>query len=106
MSSMKSVILLTKTFTEPPLPAGTTAAFAAMFPDEFKVETTGCETPVGQIVKKPNGPGGTTVMLNEYACAMDGTGQRELADCMANVRVVLLPRLGGPNPAGNVASRV
>src|SRR5262245_25588222 len=45
-------------------------------------------------------------MLNEYACAMDGTGQRELSDWMANARVVLPPRLGGPKPAGYVASRV
>src|SRR5262245_23753473 len=106
MSRMKSVLLLTNTFTEPPLPAGTMAAFATTFPGEFNVETNGCETPVGQIVKKPNGPDGTTVMLNEYACAMDGRGQGELAECMVNVRVVLPPRVGGPNPAGNVASRV
>src|SRR5262249_50101033 len=50
-------------------------------------------------------PGGTTVMLNEYACAIDGTGQRELGDCMANVRVALPIRLGGPKPAGYVPSR-
>ena len=45
-------------------------------------------------------------MLNEYACAIVGTGQRELADCMAKVRLALPTRLGGPNPAGNVPSRV
>jgi hypothetical protein len=45
-------------------------------------------------------------MLNEYACAMDGTGQRELGDCMAKVRVALPLRLGGPNPGGYVPSRV
>src|SRR5262245_48666819 len=51
-------------------------------------------------------PGGATVMLNEYAFAVDGTGHRELRDCMANVRVALAARLGGPKPAGNVPSRV
>src|SRR6266699_753507 len=51
-------------------------------------------------------PGGTTVMLNEYACAIEGTGQRELSDCMAKVRLAWPVRLGGPKPAGNVASRV
>src|SRR5215470_17793948 len=45
-------------------------------------------------------------MLNEYACAIDGTGQRELGDCMAKVRDILPPRLGGPKPAGNPPSRV
>src|SRR5262245_22981789 len=45
-------------------------------------------------------------MLNEYACAIDGTGQRELRDCMAKVRAVLPPIVGGPKPAGYVASRV
>src|SRR5215831_17342400 len=51
-------------------------------------------------------PGGTTVMLNEYACAMDGTGQRELGDCIAKVLAVLPLRVGGPKPAGYVPSRV
>src|SRR5215813_13295979 len=106
MSRMKSVLLLTNTFTEPPLPAGTIAAFATTFPGEFNVETTGCDTPVGQIVKNPSTPDGTTVMLNEYACAMDGTGQRELGDCMAKVRVALPLRIGGPKPDGYVASLV
>src|SRR5262245_48299730 len=45
-------------------------------------------------------------MLNEYACAMDGTGQRELGDCMAKVRVALPLRIGGPKLAGYVPSRV
>src|SRR5262249_32594585 len=45
-------------------------------------------------------------MFNEYACAMDGTGQGEPSDCMANVRVALPTRLGGPKPAGYVPSRV
>src|SRR5262245_43806026 len=45
-------------------------------------------------------------MLKEYAWAMDGTGQGELPDCMANVLFVPPLRLGGPKPAGNVAMRV
>src|SRR5215471_2268024 len=51
-------------------------------------------------------PGGTTVMLNEYACAIGGTGHREVGDCMAKVRDILPPRVGGPKPAGNPPSRV
>src|SRR5262245_10025967 len=108
MSMITSVLSVTNTSTEPPFPAGTIAAFVTIVPNRlFKVETNGCATPVGQIVKKPNGPAvGTTVILNEYACASDGTGQRELVDWMANVRVAPPMRLGGPNPAGYVASRV
>ena len=50
MSNMKSVLLLTNTFTEPFVPAGTIAAFATTVPrNEFNVETTGWATPVGQI---------------------------------------------------------
>jgi hypothetical protein len=45
-------------------------------------------------------------MLNEYACAIDGTGHRELGDCIAKVRLALPTSDGGPNPAGNVPSRV
>src|SRR5262249_5891912 len=51
-------------------------------------------------------PGGTTVMLNEYACAIDGTGHREVGDCMSNIRVVFPVRVGGPKPIGYVPSRV
>jgi hypothetical protein len=45
-------------------------------------------------------------MLNEYACAIGGTGQRELGDCIAKVRLVSPLSIGGPKPAANVASRV
>src|SRR5262245_59363901 len=45
-------------------------------------------------------------MLNEYACATDGTGQREVGDCMSNILVVFPVRLGGPKPMGNDPSRV
>jgi len=77
MSMIRSVLWLTNTFTAPPTPAGTIAAFATTVPrNEFRVETTGCGTPVGQIVKYANAPEGftvpgnvapvgTTVMLNE-----------------------------------------
>src|SRR5262249_38288672 len=100
------------------VPAGTIAAFATTVPrNEFNVETTGWTNPVGQIVKKPSAPegftlpgkvapGGTTVMLNEYARAIDGTGQREVVDCMSNILVVFPVRLGGPKPMGNDPSRV
>src|SRR5262249_8128999 len=39
-------------------------------------------------------------------CAMDGTGHRELGDCMSKVRRALPLKLGTPNPAGYVPSRV
>jgi hypothetical protein len=45
-------------------------------------------------------------MLNEYACAIGGTGQRELGGCIAKVRLVSPLSIGGPKPAANVASRV
>ena len=53
MSRMTSVVLVTYTLTAPPLPpAGTIAALALMRPSvEFMVETTGWDSPVGQMVR-------------------------------------------------------
>ena len=42
------------------------AAFATVVPvEEFNVDTFGIDSPVGQVVKKPRGPWGTTVKFNE-----------------------------------------
>jgi hypothetical protein len=50
------------------------AAFANIVPlNEFSVETFGCDCPVGQAVRYERTVCGTTVVLNEYAAALDGT---------------------------------
>ena len=52
MSSNTLVASLTYTLTAPEVPAGTIAALALMRPSgEFRVETVGCPSPVGQIVR-------------------------------------------------------
>src|SRR2546428_7953057 len=62
MSRMTLVELLTNIDTAPLLPAGTIAAFATTLPwNEFSVETSGCDCPVGQAVRYVRGPAGTTV---------------------------------------------
>src|SRR5262245_30450232 len=58
---------------DPPVPAGTIAAFARAVPvRSFRVETSGCAIPVGHVVRKLRAPVGTTVMLSEYAAAVCG----------------------------------
>jgi hypothetical protein len=57
----------------PLAPAGTIAAFATTRPsNEFNVETSGCGCPAGQTDRYATGPGGTTVIFREYACAVLG----------------------------------
>src|ERR1039458_5508331 len=75
MSRITSVVLVTYTLTSPlaPQPAGTMAASALTRPStEFMVETTGWYSPVGQMVRYPSGPCGTTVTFSEYAAASVG----------------------------------
>src|SRR3954469_6110557 len=48
----------------------------------------------------PSGPGGTTVILNEYAKATDGIEQ-VLLDCIGNVRLAPPARAGSPKAPGN-----
>src|ERR1039458_5836694 len=49
------------------------AASALMRPSiEFKVATSGWSSPVGQMVRYPNWPDGTTDTLSEYAAALVG----------------------------------
>lgn len=53
MSMMRWAAALTKTLTEPPVPAGTTAALArSWLPSKLSVETVGCVAPAGQTVRK------------------------------------------------------
>src|SRR5260370_1375616 len=76
MSSTRSVELVTKTLTAPPVPAGTMAALALMRPsNEFSVEARGCGCPLGHMVRYPRDPWGTTVTFREYADALEGTPQ-------------------------------
>ena len=62
--------------TAPPVPEGTSAAFATMVPSEsFRVDTPGCSPPVFHSDKKPKPAGGTTVAFNEYALEVAGAPQ-------------------------------
>src|SRR5579872_875055 len=76
MSSTTFVAAFAYKLTAPPAPASTMAAFALMRPSrEFSVEARGRGCPLGQTVRKPSAPGGTTVTLSEYAAAVDGIPQ-------------------------------
>jgi len=87
MSMMMSVASLANKSTDPLVPAAMIAALPTMNPcSEFKVAAKGCGWPVGHMVINPSGPGGTTVTLNEYACAIDGMVQVVL-DWMGTVRL-------------------
>src|SRR3954449_10795932 len=103
MSITTFVVLLTNTETAPAFPAGTIAALAFTRPSgEFRVETCGCDSPVGQIVRYPKGPFGTAVTLSEYASAVGGTphplsGTAKLRDAP--------PLMAGP-PKGPGSRRV
>src|SRR5271157_3297791 len=76
------------------MPAPTTTALALVRPsNEFKVEAKGCGCPLGQMVRNPRAPCGTTVTLSEYAAALFGMLQ---ALCgMRNSREVP-PLIDGP----------
>src|SRR5579872_2911567 len=78
------------------------AAFATTFPaGEFSVDTTGCVCPVGQAVRYPNGPLGTTVTLSEYACAVFGMPLQGLV----GMEKLLEPLLAKPEPPRVSATR-
>jgi hypothetical protein len=50
----------------PPLPAGTTVAFAVVVPvGILRVETTGLTCPVGHVLRNESGPGGAAVRFKE-----------------------------------------
>src|SRR5438045_2033465 len=89
--------------TAPFVPAGTIAALALIRPsNEFRVETTGCDWPVGQAERKPSEPDGTTVRFKEYARALAGIPQA-LAGIAKSRKVP--PAKMGP-PRGPLGSRV
>src|SRR5690242_2584970 len=75
MSITTCVASVTNTLTFPSVPACTITALAFVRPSEFSVETTGCGSPVGQIVRYPSFESGTTVTFSEYAAALGGTTQ-------------------------------
>ncbi len=106
MSRMTFVVLVTYTLTDPDGdPAGTIAALAFTRPSsEFKVETIGCPSPVGQIVRYPSRPMGTTVTLSEYAIALAGMLQG-LSPSESGKARDELPGIGGP-PKGPLGLRV
>src|SRR5258708_37741780 len=103
MSITTCVGWLAKTVIAPLVPAGTTAAFAFVRPsEEFRVETLGCDWPVGHTDKNPSGPKGTTVILSEYAAAFEGIPQALPGTTKS--RLLLAP-IDGP-PKGPFAFRV
>src|SRR5947209_5039177 len=76
MSRITWLLFVTKTLTDPVVPAGTITAFALVRPSvEFRVETVGCACPVGHKVSQLSGPCGTTVRFREYATAVLGIPQ-------------------------------
>ena len=60
----------------------------------------GVESGVGPTVTKSTNPGGTIVMLNEYAWAIEGMEHVAL-DWMGKVRLAPPTRLGGPKAPVN-----
>src|ERR1700679_1173310 len=73
------------------------AALASIAPStEFRVDTSGVACPVGQTVRYPSPPCGTTVTLNAYAGAVGGS-PHEL-DGIRKVRL-LPPASDGPPKA-------
>src|SRR5260370_1416895 len=76
MTSARSVPLVAYTLAAPPVPPGTTAALALMRPSsEFSVEARGRACPLGQTVRYPREPWGTTVTFREYEAALEGIPQ-------------------------------
>src|SRR5215813_7829053 len=93
---IKCVWSVTNTSIDPPVPAGTIAAFATIVPvGSLSVETNGCGSPVGHVVRKPRAPVGTTVMLSEYAAAVPRIPH--VLDNTPTVLVELAARIGPPS---------
>src|SRR3954447_20470748 len=95
MSRITWLRSLTKTLTDPLVPAGTMAAFALIRPSvEFRVDTVGCACPVGHKVSQLSGPCGTTVTFSAYAFAVAGMPQA--APEISNSRTSFSARIGPP----------
>src|ERR1041385_5175474 len=78
-----------------PFDAGTIARLEVIAPSmAFRVETNGCAEPCGHSVRKPRGPGGTTVAFTTYACA-DAIAPHAAADAFRS-----FSPLKGAEPAG------
>src|ERR1019366_4248206 len=106
MSMTNCVLSVEYTEMSPPVPAGTTAAFATIVPvGSFRVETTGWDWPVGHTDREPTEAPGTTVKLNEYAAALTPEGMQVLFST-GKSRGVRENSCGGPRPVGLVESRV
>src|SRR3954453_13861987 len=104
MSSTRSVSLEAKKHAAPFVPAGRMAATALVRPSmDLRLDASGWVCPQGKAVRNPSAPCGTTVMFNEYACAVFGIPQALLG--MANALAAALPWRKGP-PNGPVALRV
>src|SRR6202789_4151544 len=99
MSSTTLRVLGTKTLTGPlEFPAGMSMALALMRPSsEFKVETVGWPSPVGQMVRYDNVVIGTAVTLSEYATASEGMLHGLPLCDSGNERAVLAGIAGPPN---------
>src|SRR5205823_2676548 len=83
-----------------PLVVGTMAMLDVTMPSPaFSVETKGCIEPWGHRVRKPSGPGGTTVALRTKAWALVGTPQP-----LPGTSTSRAPLKGGV-PAGFLVSR-
>src|SRR5215467_5572244 len=100
---IKCVSSVTKTLIDPPVPAGTIAAFATTVPvGSLSVDTNGCAEPVGHVVRKLRVVVGTAVMLSEYAAAV--AGNPHVLDNTGTALVELAARIGPPS--GLVGLRV
>src|SRR5579863_209558 len=80
MSIITSVGLPATIWIAPAVPATTMAALAMTPPEtgSLSVDTTGYGCPAGHTDRKERGPGGTTVMLREYAPALAGMLHEEV----------------------------
>src|SRR5271165_234022 len=68
---------------------------------EFRVETTGWFSPVGQMVRYPSGPGGTAVTFSEKAAAVERSSVGQALPCLAacgRLKVSKVPPGIGPPP--------
>src|SRR5689334_8681359 len=95
----RSALLVTNTEMSPFDPDGTIAELAVTAPvPAFRVETSGCGCPAGQVVRKPRGSLGATVKFMEYACAVAGRLHGPVR--IGNVRVAFAAREGPPRGPG------
>src|SRR6266849_4994058 len=97
MSVTRSVLSVAYPSAAPPVPAGTTTAFARTVPvGSFSEATSGRDCPSGHAVMNPKvGPFGTAAKFNEYARAV--AGSPHVLARIGNERVLCAARLGPRN---------